>query len=650
MDQNTKEIFDWKTIAIEELGMGKRTENASKRLGIQTAEDLLYHFPYTYEAYPVPLPVYRIPEGRRAIRVILDQFMDYSGKLPKIRTHDPSGTIWVRWFHPPYTVKDFSPGDIYVFVGEISYFHGYPQMTQPQIYTPKEYDQMTGTMQPVYPLTRGLTQLVLRKYTSLLLQRTECPETLSIEVMEKYGLCSRTDALHWIHYPKTKEEYLAAYRRIVFEEFFWFRKDLSKTFSEVRNTCKLKEQSETTALLPQLPFALTKGQKKCFSEICKKVKGQKRLNLLVQGDVGSGKTIIAILSMFLAAENGYQAVLMAPTEVLASQHYEELQRMLDTYHLDYSAQLLTGSTKKKAAIYKKICSGKIQLLVGTHAVITEKVEFSNLGLVITDEQHRFGVKQRETLEQKGIYPHNIVMSATPIPRSLGLILYGNMDICTIQDKPANRLPIKNCVLQKGDRMRAWKFLYQELEHGRQAYIICPMIEWNPNFPVIDLESYYKDLRKAFPEKYEIRILHGKMKAAEKEQIMQEFQENKVQILLSTTVVEVGVNVPNATVMLIENAERFGMSQLHQLRGRVGRGKWQSYCIFLNGSENSCERLDFMASTNDGFLIAEQDMKMRGVGEFFGEKQSGDTDFKLADIYKDSNLLQLATEAAEQFEK
>ena len=238
------------------------------------------------------------------------------------------------------------------------------------------------------------------------------------------------------------------------------------------------------------------------------------------------------------------------------------------------------------------------------------------------------------------------MSATPIPRSLGLILYGNMDICTIQDKPANRLPIKNCVLQKGDRMRAWKFLYQELEHGRQAYIICPMIEWNPNFPVIDLESYYKDLRKAFPEKYEIRILHGKMKAAEKEQIMQEFQENKVQILLSTTVVEVGVNVPNATVMLIENAERFGMSQLHQLRGRVGRGKWQSYCIFLNGSEDSCERLDFMASTNDGFLIAEQDMKMRGVGEFFGEKQSGDTDFKLANLYADTELLQLASEAAE----
>lgn len=353
MDQNTKEIFDWKAIAIEELGMGKRTENAAKRLGIQTAEDLLYHFPYTYEAYPVPLPVCQIPEGRRAIRVILDQFMDYSGKLPKIRTHDPSGTIWVRWFHPPYTVKDFSPGDIYVFVGEISYFHGYPQMTQPQIYTPKEYEQMTGTMQPVYPLTRGLTQLVLRKYTSLLLQGKECPETLSIEVMEKYGLCSRTDALHWIHYPKTKEEYLAAYRRIVFEEFFWFRKDLSKTFSEVRNTCKLKEQSETTALLPQLPFALTKGQKKCFSEICKKVKGQKRLNLLVQGDVGSGKTIIAILSMFLAAENGYQAVLMAPTEVLATQHYEELRHMLETYHLGYSAQLLTGSTKKKAAIYKK---------------------------------------------------------------------------------------------------------------------------------------------------------------------------------------------------------------------------------------------------------------------------------------------------------
>lgn len=611
-------------------GIGKKTEKLLEKLQLTSAEDFLKNYPTRYEEFSLPSMIMDLSEGMQSIQVILEQSVDYSGKVPKVLAHDDTGRICIRWFHPPFIARSFKRGDCYIFVGNVTFFNGYVQMTQPQIYTTIEYIHMVGKLLPVYPLTSGITQHTLRKCTGYILQHTKISETLPKEIMFEHHLCSREEAVHWIHFPESREQQEAAYRRIVFEEFFWFRYSLG---GKGKNTCVMTSSSYVDSLT--LPYELTKGQKECLNKIKEKLSGEEKLNLLVQGDVGCGKTIIALLSMLIAAENGYQAVLMAPTEVLAKQHYEELSKLCGPY----TCGILTSSTKHKE-IYQQIEDGSLLLIVGTHALLSEKVHFHSLGLVITDEQHRFGVKQREILEEQGT--HCILMSATPIPRSLGLILYGDMDIQVIQEKPANRLPVKNCVLSYEKRLQAWNFLYHQLEKGRQGYIICPMIDHNPDYPLIDLETYYKYLRDAFPEKYKIGIIHGKSK--DKDEIMQDFMDNRIQILLATTVVEVGVNVPNATVMLIENADRFGMSQLHQLRGRVGRGKWQSYCIFINGSDESCERLNYMWQTNDGFLIAEQDMKMRGVGQLMGEKQSGNTDFLLADIYKDTDLLKEAADA------
>ena len=360
--------------------------------------------------------------------------------------------------------------------------------------------------------------------------------------------------------------------------------------------------------------------------------------MLVQGDVGCGKTIVAFLSMILAVENGYQAALMAPTEVLAIQHYEDMCELIKSHNLQYNVVLITGSTKKKEDVYKQIENGNVQLIIGTHAIMQESITYKNLGMIITDEQHRFGVKQRDALENKGNHPHHIVMSATPIPRSLALVIYGDMDISIIKERPANRLPIKNCVIERKERVKAWRFLFNQIKSGRQGYVICPMVEENEDMDAASVTEYVKQMRRAFPDDIKIGLLHGKSK--DKDDVMNAFAKNEIQILVSTTVVEVGVNVPNSTVMIIEDANRFGLSQLHQLRGRVGRGGYQSFCIFINGNNEPCERLEIMAKSNDGFKIAEEDMRLRGIGDVFGVKQSGEGQFKLANLYEDAELLKM----------
>ena len=404
-------------------------------------------------------------------------------------------------------------------------------------------------------------------------------------------------------------------------------------------------------VINNLGYQLTCAQMRTWKEIVADMTGEKVMARLVQGDVGSGKTIIAFLAMILAAQNGLQSALMVPTEVLAKQHFEAMSQLLEKNQLSFQPVFLSGSmtAKEKRIAYEKIASHEADFIIGTHALIQEKVEYAKLGLVITDEQHRFGVRQRESLEEKGNSVHTLVMSATPIPRTLAVILYGDLDISVIDELPSNRIPIKNCVVNTSYRNKAYVFMEKEVRNGHQVYVICPMVEENELIEAEDVLSYTEKLRSVFPEDICIEYLHGKMKPKEKNLIMERFLNNEIQILVSTTVVEVGVNVPNATVMMIENAERFGLAQLHQLRGRVGRSSLQSYCIMINSSDNqkNQKRLDILNHSNDGFHIASEDLKLRGPGDLLGVRQSGDLEFKIGDIYTDSRILQQASETVDK---
>ena len=478
-------------------------------------------------------------------------------------------------------------------------------------------------------------------------------EYLPEEFRERYELADINYALRTIHFPPNKEELLVSRKRLVFDEFFLFilsvRKMKEKT-EETPNCFPVKETWLTEEIIERLPYSLTGAQLNAWHEIERDLAGRRMMSRLVQGDVGSGKTILAFLAMCLVADNGYQAALMAPTEVLARQHYEGFQKLMEEQNLSFPAVLLTGSdtAREKRLAYAKIASGEALVIIGTHALIQEKVEYANLALVITDEQHRFGVKQREALTTRGNPPNVLVMSATPIPRTLAIILYGDLDISVIDELPARRLPIKNCVVNTSYRPKAYSFIERQVREGRQAYVICPMVEESEGMEAENVLDYTEKLRENLSSDIRIEYLHGKMKAKEKNVVMEAFAQGAIQVLVSTTVVEVGVNVPNATVMMVENAERFGLAQLHQLRGRVGRGEYQSYCIFVQGNqEQVSKRLEILNKSNDGFYIAGEDLKLRGPGDLFGIRQSGDMEFKIGDIYNDSAILTKASEAADE---
>ena len=640
-------------------GVGEKTEKLFWKVGIYDTVDLLHYYPRNYDEYETPVDIAELKEGTvQAVSAAVCSGVYVNSvkgrQIISVNIADQSGKFPVVWFNLPYLKKTLRKGSWFVFRGRIVRKQGKLEMEHPEIFTPSAYEEILHHLQPVYGLTAGLSnKTVVKMITQLLESVPMQSEYLPEEFRERYELADINYALRTIHFPPNKEELLVSRKRLVFDEFFLFilsvRKMKEKT-EETPNCFPVRETWLTEEIIERLPYSLTGAQLNAWHEIERDLAGRRMMSRLVQGDVGSGKTILAFLAMCLVADNGYQAALMAPTEVLARQHYEGFQKLMGEQNLSFPTVLLTGSdtAREKRLAYAKIASGEALVIIGTHALIQEKVEYANLALVITDEQHRFGVKQREALTTRGNPPNVLVMSATPIPRTLAIILYGDLDISVIDELPARRLPIKNCVVNTSYRPKAYSFIERQVREGRQAYVICPMVEESEGMEAENVLDYTEKLRENLSSDIRIEYLHGKMKAKEKNVVMEAFAQGAIQVLVSTTVVEVGVNVPNATVMMVENAERFGLAQLHQLRGRVGRGGYQSYCIFVQGNqEQVSKRLEILNKSNDGFYIAGEDLKLRGPGDLFGIRQSGDMEFKIGDIYNDSVILTKASEAADE---
>lgn len=636
-------------------GIGDKTGKLFEKLGVFTVGDLLEYYPRDYHTYGPPVPIGELKlDMAGAAAGILRQTASVrrfqSTQVITASLRDETGTLQLTWFNMPFLRNTLQAGTYHIFYGKVVKKNNRLTMEQPEIFTREGYQAMMESMQPVYGQTKGLGNKAITKAVAQALDGRQMEkEYLPAYIRKKYELAEYNYAIQHIHFPENRQELLFARKRLVFDEFFLFIlavRRLKEKRGQHRGRYVMKKTPQVRELVEKLPYELTNAQKKVLTEVESDLTGGLAMNRLVQGDVGSGKTIIAVLALLMAAYNGFQGAIMAPTEVLARQHYESMKELFEEYGIDKVPVLVTGSmtAKEKRMAYEKIKSHEADIIVGTHALIQDKVIYDNLALVITDEQHRFGVGQREMLGNKGQEPHVMVMSATPIPRTLAIILYGDLDISVIDELPSNRLPVKNCVVNTGYRKNAYHFIGNQIKEGRQAYVICPMVEASEMMEAENVLDYTKTLRSELPG-VEIQYLHGKMKPKEKNQIMEDFAAGVIQVLVSTTVVEVGVNVPNATVMMIENAERFGLAQLHQLRGRVGRGKYQSYCVMVNcgDQEGTQERLDILNRSNDGFYIASEDLKLRGPGDIFGLRQSGDMEFKLADIFTDANILKNVSE-------
>ena len=641
-------------------GIGEKTAKLYEKLGVFTIADLLSDYPRAYDTFEPPVPVGNLMEDLvMAVCASLTKAPDLVRfnrmQMVSVYIRDITGSLQIVWFNMPYMKSNLKPGIFYVFRGRVVRKRGRLMMEQPEVYSKEAYDELAPSMQPVYSQTKGLgNKAIVKALRQALESRTLEREYMPSYIRKKHQLAEINYAVEHIHFPEDQSQLLFARKRLVFDEFFFFLtgvRKLNERKADRTSSYVMKPSDQVKTFLNRLPYKLTQAQMRTWSEILTDLSGGLVMNRLIQGDVGSGKTIVAFLALLTAAYNGFQAALMAPTEVLARQHYESLSQMLSKQGMEIRTVLITGSmnAKEKREAYEKIRSHQADLIIGTHALIQEKVEYDNLALVITDEQHRFGVGQRELFSDKGKDPHILVMSATPIPRTLAIILYGDLDISVIDQLPQGRQPIKNCVVNPQWRPKAYDFIRKQVEEGRQAYVICPMVEPSELLEAENVLDYTKKLRKELPSSITVEYLHGQMKGKEKNAVMERFASGDVQVLVSTTVIEVGVNVPNATVMMIENAERFGLAQLHQLRGRVGRGDFQSYCIMVNcsGEEGVSKRLDILNHSNDGFYIASQDLKLRGPGDIFGMRQSGDLEFKLADIFTDAPLLKSVSEEVNQ---
>ncbi len=639
-------------------GVGEKAEKRLNKLKIYTVEDLLEHYPRGYDEFKPIKPIERLEEGETAAvegTLAVRPQMKTAGRLRILNTEiqDASGCVPVTWFNMPFLRNQLKMGTRYIMRGRVVKKRGRLLLEQPKLYSKDEFYRQMGKLRPIYPLTAGMTNSAITKALEQALKETEfLPDFLPLEIRKRQNLPEYKKALWQIHFPADRKERDEGRRRLVFDELFLYSLSLAymKKREAALSSHVMERKKEVDEWLDELPFSLTTAQKKVYEEIVSDMTGGTVMNRLVQGDVGAGKTIVAVAALYQAVLNGGQGAFMVPTEVLASQHYDNLCGLLSKRGVRIG--MLTGSltAKQKREGRENLACGTWDIVVGTHAIIQDNIEFKNLSLVITDEQHRFGVKQRESLFRKGEQPHVLAMSATPIPRTLALILYGDMDLSVIDEKPKNRLPIKNCVVNTSYRPNAYRFMRQQIEAGRQIYIICPMVEDSEEMELENVMIYTEELKGIFPASVRIAALHGKMKPGEKEEIMAAFSRGETDILVSTTVIEVGIDVPNATVMMVENAERFGLAQLHQLRGRVGRGKEQSYCILMTGrdSKESKERLAILTQSNDGFFIAEKDLKLRGQGDLFGVRQSGDQLFKLADIFEDAGILQQAGQEAKRF--
>ena len=636
-------------------GIGQTTAKRLEKLGISTVRDMLYHFPFRNEDRSEIRKIAEVTDGE-SVCIRATVFSEPSVRRVRknlaiytLILRDDSGFINAVWYNNKYIIKNFSVGKTYVFFGQIKVSYGKKEIMTP-VYETEEKNLATGRIVPVYNLTAGLSQKTMQQTAKRCLDSalSEIPETLPPHIREENELCEIKYALSNIHFPENAHAFSVSRRRLVFEEFFLLNMGMRLLSGRRRSlTGTAFTDTDISPFLENLPYKFTNAQSRVISEICDDVKRQTPMNRLVQGDVGSGKTAVGAASLYLAYKNGHQGAMMAPTEILARQHFESLKNMLP----DVPICLLTGSTraKERREIIEKLKSGEIKIAVGTHALFSEDVEFSDLSLVITDEQHRFGVKQRAALAGKSSSsPHILVMTATPIPRTLALILYSDLDISVIDELPPGRQQVKTYVVGEDMRQRIYAFIEKNINLGNQAYIVCPMVEESDEMELKSVVEFAERLRtEVFPE-IPVAFIHGKMKNSEKDEIMSAFLSGETKILVSTTVIEVGVNVPNATLMVVENAERFGLAQLHQLRGRVGRGSDQSYCVLFteSDSKDTKERMDIMARTTDGFEIARKDLELRGPGEIFGTRQHGLPEMKIGDISNDSDILNLASRAAD----
>lgn len=647
--------------SIKELkGIGEKNAALFRKLNIETIADLIFHFPRGYDTYPAYEAIATCLSSAKTKGSILacvstkPTLSRVKGmSIVRFQAKDEFGKImYISYFNMPFLKNSIKSGTWYVFYGNITIKNNLLGMTQPKMFKKAEYDALLGQLQPIYMTTKGLASQSIGKYCKLALTSlSEVEDYLPSSILQVNQFPSIMDCLKQIHMPENENLLHKARERLAYEDFLFFfiAMKSQNSFSKSKFAYEMIETADANRLIEQLPYQLTKSQLHAFEQIKADMLSEHCMNRLLQGDVGSGKTIVAILALLLCVSNGFQGALMAPTEVLATQHMETIQAMTNKYQLPFKPVLLTGvsSAKQKKEIYARIEDHTYNLVIGTHAVIQENVKFDNLALVVTDEQHRFGVKQREELVNKGGNIHTIVMSATPIPRSLGMILYGDLDITEMKELPSNRLKIKNCVVDQNYRQTAYQFMQKQIEENHQVYIICPMAQPGVMEELENVVDYATYIKPFFKEQTRIAYLHGKMKSKDKNEIMDRFSNGEIDILVSTTVIEVGINVPNATVMMVENAERFGLATLHQIRGRVGRSDQQSYCIFMqsNRLDKKNERLDILNHSNDGFEIANEDLKLRGPGDFMGIVQSGSFQFRFADIYRDAEMLKIASKDA-----
>lgn len=650
-----------KTDIGELKGIGEKTRKIFQKININTVGDLIRYYPRRYDVYEEAVPISELEEEKvQTVSGTIFGRVQVTGnknmQITTIQVKDTSGILKVIWFRMPFLRTTLSGGGWITLRGKVVNKKGCLTMEHPEIFYPgSKYEEKKDTLQPIYGLTSGLTNNMVMKAMKQALDGLDLTkDILPYELRIKYGLAEYHYAVRGIHFPEDKEVFYQARERLVFEEFLEFilsLRKLKEKNEKLPNEYVIEPKKEVSEFIANLPYELTGAQKRVWREISDDMASDTAMSRLIQGDVGSGKTIVAVLALLTVALNGYQAAMMAPTEVLARQHYESITRMFEKQNIPVKVVLLTGSmtAKEKRKTYDRIECGLAKIIIGTHALIQGAVSYDNLALVVTDEQHRFGVKQRETFARKGGEPHVLVMSATPIPRTLAIILYGDLDISVMDELPANRLPIKNCVVDTGYRKTAYSFMKKQIAQGRQCYVICPMVEDSENLEAENVIDYANVLQQEMGNEIVVSYLHGKMKQTEKDDIMDRFGKNEIQILVSTTVIEVGIDVPNATVMMIENAERFGLAQLHQLRGRVGRGRYQSYCIFMSSSKSkeTKERLEILNRSNDGFKIASKDLRLRGPGDLFGIRQSGLMNFRLGDVYQDAKVLQMANEAANE---